>query len=317
MEVRITITEENKEKIMALINAYFNEISIPDEDYTKKSKRDFSGNYLSLPPNIRNFPINNVTQDSFQDLTRANSVGTWGQFNSFFPSKAALRILANKLHEAEVDSMVFGEFVDDCIYTFNKTKIANKKLNRYRGFPRRKKDTAVGRFVWHFLATALDMGFFTVISDEKRIPSSSNDWYTISISLTQDGLEYARMENPFFDSKVPIQVLSENESNWMLEHLNKLDKRGYKEYSLLMDVYDFLKAGNNGKEDLWDWFENDERFITYVQSWSRKKDTQIQFNKQLSNLAKTFASSKIALLRELLLINTKRGEYNVIKTIQR
>lgn len=317
MEVQIKVTEENKEKIIALINAYFNDISIPDENDTKKSRQDFSGDYLSIPPKIGKLTVNNVTPDSFQDLTRANSVGTWGQFNSFFPSKAALRILANKLNEAEIDSLVFGEFVDDCIYIFNKTQVAKKKLTRYRGFPRRKKDTAIGRFVWHFLVTAIDMGFFTVNSDEKRIPSSSNDWYNISISLTQDGLEYARFPNPFFDSKKPNQVLSESESIWMLEYLNKLDKIGFKEYSLLMDVYDFLKDGNNGKKDLWGWFENDKRFIAYVKSWSRKINNQIEFNQQISNLAKTYAASKIALLRELLLINNKRGEYNIIKTIQR
>ena len=83
--------------------------------------------------------------------------------------------------------------------------------------------------------------------------------------------------------------------------------------TLIQEVFEHIKSGHNGNKDLWNWFENDKRFQDYIRSRSRraKEDPKI-FDKQLSNYAKTFASTKISLLRELGIIKNKRNDYSII-----
>jgi hypothetical protein len=92
-----------------------------------------------------------------------------------------------------------------------------------------------------------------------------------------------------------------------------LDPKGYKEYSVLKEVIEFLKRGNNGNEDLFKWFEEQKKFRNYVSDRSPKaKESRTILDKQMRNYARSFSSSKISLLRELGLIRNKRNDYQLI-----
>lgn len=316
MELRIEITKENKEKIFTLINALLEEEGETAFKPTiSKVKVQTQRNYLSVPSDIEGLKNGRVMKYGTKQDRQLQLVGTWGQFNSFFPVKAGLRILANLLSESRKKSTNLREFVFICTDIFRKVKIKNKKLSKYRGFPLRNKDTAIGRFVWHFLIPAQEMGLIQITKsslDPDVMPYSPNDWDKVYITVTREGLDFARLKNPLFDDGGMEQVLGEDETRWMIDFLKKIDKNGFREYTLLRDILEFLKQGHNGKEELWSWFENDQRFMNYVKSWSRKSNTPKKLKKQVENLARTFSASKIALLRELRLILNKRGDYTII-----
>lgn len=320
MELRIEITKENKEKIFKLISALLEEGGeTAVQPIFSKVKAQTRHNYLSVPDDIEGLENGRVMKYGTKQDRQLQLVGTWGQFNSFFPVKAGLRILANLLLESKKESINLKEFVFRCTDIFRRVKISNKKLSKFRGFPLRKKDTAIGRFVWHFMIPAQEMGLIKITKpspDYEGMPYSPNDWDKVYITITREGLDFAKLKNPLFDDDSMEQVLGEDETRWMIDFLKKIDKNGFREYTLLKDVFEFLKQGHNGKEDLWSWFENDQRFMNYVKSWSRKTGTPTTLKKQVENLARTFSSSKIALLRELRLIRNKRGDYTLINELR-
>jgi len=319
MELRIEITKENKEKIFALISALLEEEKIKPSFEIRGKKAPTGQDYLSIPEKIEGLEDGSIMRYGGAGDKQIQLVGTWGQFNSFFPVKAALRILANYLSENKKDSVNLREFVFKCTEIFRRTKINNKQLSKYRGFPLTKKDTAIGRFVWHFLIPAQEMGLIKITKsslDYSSMPYAPNDWNKVYITITREGLEFARLKNPLFDTASMGQVLGENERRWIIDFLKKINKDGFGEYSILKDVYEFLKKGHNGKEELWSWFENDRRFINYVKSWSRKSGKPKQLKKQIANLARTFSASKIALLRELGVVRNKRNDYTLIRGLE-
>jgi hypothetical protein len=97
-----------------------------------------------------------------------------------------------------------------------------------------------------------------------------------------------------------------------LSYLKKIDGQGYKEYTILSNVFEFIKEGHNGKDDLWTWFQNNPSFVDYIKVWSRKVDDPKAFKAQVENLAPTFSAGKLALLREMGVIRNKRNDYTVI-----
>ena len=116
-----------------------------------------SKNYLVIPSDLELNPgellVDNETK----------SVGSWGMFNSFFPGKAVLRILANLLDEKNVKSITLETLM---IKTSDVIRINN--LSELRGFPKNPgKDNSLGRLVYHFIQTFTDMGFFSVNTKEK------------------------------------------------------------------------------------------------------------------------------------------------------
>lgn len=54
----------------------------------------------------------------------------------------------------------------------------------------------------------------------------------------------------------------------------------------------------------------------YIESRSTRKKGTEEFEKQVKNIAATFAQGKIALLRELGTIKNKRGDYTVTGDIE-
>jgi len=319
MELRIEITKENKERVFELISALLEEEATAVKPSFSMVKAQARRDYLSVPDNIEGLENGSVVRYGTPEDRKLQLVGTWGQFNSFFPIKAALRIIANLLSESKKGSVNLREFVFRCIDIFRKVKINNKKLRKYRGFPLRKKDSATGRFVWHFLIPAQEMGLIKITKsslDYGGVPYSPNDWNKVYITITREGLEFARLKNPLFDGGGMEQVLEKDERDWIIKFLKEIDRKGFKEYTLLKDVFEFLKKGHNGKEQLWSWLENDSRFIEYVKSWSRKAKTPNELKKQIAGLARTFSASKIALLRELAIVRNKRGDYTIINELK-
>jgi len=306
LELRITITQENVDKIVQLIKELVQAeepiMTTSDVGTVKPAvqKLERASRYLMPPPELENLPNGKVITDSRE----AKYVGALGLFNSFFPVKAVLRVLTHMMKENDGKPVSLQQLVDRSVEVFVATG-----LSGYRGFPMRRKGkrgegSAIGRLVWHFIVPARNMG---LIEADGKIPTRG--WDSVRVSVTKEGWEFARLENRLLDGKERVQVLSEAEREWMLSHLRKIDEKGYKEYSFLLRIFEELKRGNT---DIAAWLERDKQFNEYVKSWSRKKGDPSEFRKQIRNMAVMFAQGKIALLRELGVISNKRNEYTVI-----
>jgi len=259
-------------------------------------------NYLSIPSDLKLKSI----KPTVNEETKA--VGSWGMFNSFFPGKAVLRILANMLNEKKVKFIILNDLIKKTSDVF---QINN--LSKLRGFPNEPRSaSSMGRLVYHFIKTFNQMGFFEVKSKEKSDGEVWNEpWTNIEITLTKEGLEFSKLRSKVFDEQEPNQILTLEEKKWLLGYLKSIDK-DYKEFSMLKAVFEFIKEGHNGKDELWKWFTKNENFLNYVKTWSRKSKDAEAFEKQIENLAPTFAAGKIALLRELGVIKNKRNDYTII-----
>lgn len=257
--------------------------------------------YLGPPPELENLKGGNVMLDSHE----AKYVGTWGQFNSFFPVKAVLRVLAHMVEENDGKPVDLEHLVKKSVEVFTAAGLSD-----YRGFPTNiRKESAVGRLVWHFITPAHEMGLIGV-EGKTKIPTRA--WGEVNVFSTKEGLEFAKLENLLFDGKSKAQLLSEPEKKWTLEYLKKIDDAGYKEHTFLKRTFDELKKGNR---DLAGWLEKDKHFNEYLESRSSKEKGTKEFKKQLKHVATMFAQSKIALLRELGVISNKRNDYTVIGTL--
>jgi hypothetical protein len=327
MDLRIEVTRKNKNRLFDLISELLeledepsvllqNASEIDRSESKKTPQKDLNllmGDYLSPPPELPILPKYVLGNSS--NPIRTKLVGSWGQFNSFYPVKAACRIVANLISVGQQETLRLDHFVRASLDDFRK-----RGLGRLRGFPSSSKVTAEGRYVWHFLTTGYEMGFLTLSAEpgaKDSMPESLSDWNVYSIGVSDVGLEFARMPNDILDRSAEAQILSSDESRLLLNHLKEIDVKGYREYSLLHDIFRFLREGHNGKNDLRHWFEEDTRFGEYVASWSRKlkAGSDEESSKQLANLASTYSASKIALLRELRLIDSRRNRYDVVGEI--
>src|SRR3989344_2372349 len=260
-------------------------------------------NYLAIPPELK-LKNGNVTSNK-----ETETWGSWLMFNDFFAPKFLARVLAWKLYEKKAETIVLKEFMVDVIQI-----IRDHELMTLKGFPDLEKDRNGNRLVNHFIRTSANMGLFEV----KLIYGKSKDvwtekWDAVFVSLTREGLEFARLKNTVFDDHKKEQVLTSEEKGWLIDYLKLIDRSGYKEYSVLKEIYDFLKAGHNGNNELWAWFEKNEKYRNYIKFRSEKanKDPKI-FQKQLHNYARSFASAKISLLRELGIVKDKRNDYTIL-----
>jgi len=302
MELRIRVTRENAERVAQLIRelAELEAEGAVVTDVKAEAAGPFPTktlpSYLSQPPDLENLRGGKIA------LTpAAKHVGTWGQFNSFYPVKGVLRVLSHMVSENGGKPVNLQDLVDKSKSTFDRAG-----LKRYRGFPSSGKESAVGRLVWHFITPAHEMGLVR-IEGASEIPVRG--WGRVQISPTKEGLEFAKLRNLIFDEGSTKQLLSDAEREWILGYLKKIDGEGYKEYSFLREVFGELKKGNT---DIAAWLESNRQFINYVKSWSRKAKDEKKLRKQVRNVAAMFAQSKIALLRELGLISNKRNDYAII-----
>jgi len=291
-----------------------NEIMKISPNFLSKEKIDINvpeiykaPNYLPIPPKM-NLKSGEVFSDE-----ETRTWGSWLMFNDFFAPKFLARVLAWKLNEENGGEVRLDSLMEDSIGIIKKNK-----LSKLKGFPNLKKDPNGNRLVNHFLMSATKMGFFNVMAiNSKTKDVWRENWKNVKITLTKEGLNFARLKNPIFDGNQKDQVLSMEESEWLINHLKQIDKKGYREYTNLKEVYDFLKAGNNGNKDLWKWFEDQSRFRKYIKERSKKaRESEEAFNRQLSNYAKTFTSAKISLLRELGIIKNKRNDYAILEELK-
>lgn len=275
-----------------------------DKPATPDAPIDKNIHFLKIPPSIKLRP----GQVLVDDETRI--WGSWLMFNDFFAVKFLARVLAWKIHDEKTDYVLLDSLIEDA-----EKAIEHHGLSSLKGFPNDvKNEASISRLVHHFLATGAKMGLFNVRARNQHSKDVWKEyWDEIEVTLTAEGLEFARMENQVFDQGQEKQILTDDEKNWLISYLKKIDKSGYREYSVLKEVYNFLKDGNNGNSDLWTQFENNDKFQSYIKQRSKRAKTDPRvFQKQLSNYARSFASAKISLLRELGVVRDKRNDYTII-----
>ena len=190
-------------------------------------------NYLEVPKEIK------VKSGKVTTSKETKAIGSWGMFNSFFPGKATLRILANSLHESKKESIPLNDLVKRCSEVF---KIY--ELSSFRGFPNDPdSESSIGRLVNHFIKTFTDMGFLkarAIISTRDSL--WDEPWANIEIAITKEGLEFAKINNALLDEQKETQVLTNEEKVWLLAYLKLIDQ-DYKEFTMLLAVYKFIKSG--------------------------------------------------------------------------
>ena len=273
----------------------------------KKIQDDQSSMYFQIPPSLR------LSSGKITSNDETKTWGAWLMFNDFFAPKFLSRVLVWKMQKENSDAILLSELMNESIGLISKYNLSHLK-----GFPNLKKDIEGNRLVHHFLRTFVNMGLVNAEPVEKGIKDVWKEkWDKIKVSLTKEGLNFAQIKNNVFDDGRTEQILTPEEKKWLIDHLKQIDKEGYKEYSILKGIYDFLKAGNNGNQDLWSWFENDEKFKKYILSRSeRARNDDKKFKKQIHNYARSFASAKISLLRELGVIKNKRNDYTVMGALE-
>jgi hypothetical protein len=135
------------------------------------------------------------------------------------------------------------------------------------------------------------------------------------VAMTKDGEEFANLHNPVLDDGKG-RPLSIEEQKWLLSYLKRIDGLGYREFAVLKGMVDFLEQGKKGFADIAGHFKTNKDFETWLMDGSRHKDSPKAFAQQLDNVARTFASGKIALLRELGIVSDSRAKYKVIGTME-
>jgi len=260
--------------------------------------------FLRMPPPIKLLKEGHVISDG-----ETKTWGAWLMFNDFFAPKFLCRVLAWKMHKSKSGSILLSHLMSDATNLINQCN-----LSYLKGFPNLEKDKDGNRLVYHFLKTFVGMGLINAETVEKGIEDLwKEDWDSIKVSVTKEGLEFAQIKNSIFDLGTEEQILTPEEKDWLIEYYKTIDEEGYKEYSVLKEVYNFLKDGNNGNQDLWSWFENNQKFKKYILSRSgRARNDEKIFKKQVHNYARSFASAKVSLLRELGVVKDKRNDYTII-----
>jgi hypothetical protein len=193
-------------------------------------------------------------------LLNEEHVWLWGQVNRIFPIKLGLRILFLMLGDGEtVDletfknkagdvALAFGKMIrsherdanknrDERISaglpidneSFRKTLILemrrNKKFEDMEPYLRQEEFKSKNRYKSHFLASArkndkLDgaMPYLRLVN----LSIGTNGKF--SIGLTDDGLNFAKLDNPIIDNKDFTKSLGEKEIDFYLQHILKKAK---------------------------------------------------------------------------------------------
>jgi len=299
MEIKIVITKENKEQILKLID------QLIDAEAEGVKAQSPSRVVFGFPEASRNvetekWPHIDMVEIAEPEIREAR-FGAWGMFNSFVPGKAALRVLITLVDRNDEKSVRLSSLIDACMTYFSRSK-----LYEYRGFPKKISESSRARLATHLIRPYYEMGLMRKCDDGKDP----------SIMITKEGLDFARMQNPLLDRNDRTTYLSEEEGKWMINHLKTLDEMGYKEFSLLRELTYFLSAKERNFEDIVKWFKENRAFVDWLRNGSRYENDPKAFSRQLENVARTFASGKIALLRELGVVSNERATYQVLKGLE-
>lgn len=300
MEIKIVITRKNKEQVLRLIDELVEweakgiAEGFPNIGVAELTRTATPAGLLAEIPEVGEIRV-------AEPEIKKRMFGAWGMFNSYAPGKAALRVLMNLVNENAENPTKFTHLIDECMTYFSRSG-----LYKHRGFPKKITESARGRLATHLIKPFHDMGLMKVYGGMK-------DGH---VMLTKKGLEFAKLQNPLLDEKDKAKPLSEEESEWLINYLQMIDKLGYKEFSTLKGLVEFLAGSERKFEDIADWFKNQREFVEWLREGSRYKDDPEAFSRQLSNVARTFASGKIALLRELGVLSTSRATYQVLHSFE-
>jgi hypothetical protein len=325
MRIEVTINKKNKEKVLRLISELLDEednklvvdVEGPTKTSSDKIRTSSSNELIAKPQSTRTYLPGRIFK--LPGDVRGEHIGPWIQFNSYFPVKAGLRILSNMINrDNTVEDCNLLEFVNTCEHVFR-----DLGYHSLRGFPSSDKDSAIGRFVLHFLFTALEMGLIRVSRQSlpeglatQGIPASRNNWDQVWISPSMEGFEFALLPNKIFDYPEDFnkknQIATNEERRWWLQYISHLDDQGYKLYSIMKSCYDYLNAGHDGKEELPAMLKNHPALVNYVEKSVVDKERWDRIKK---DYALILAGTNIAMLRELGLVSSVRGEYKVIGDI--
>jgi len=300
MEIKIVITKKNKEKILKLIDQLveYEAEGMIIEPSTKTNLKSLeayqSESFLKELSAFENIKL-------AEPEIKQRKFGAWGMFNSYAPGKAALRVLMKLLNKNAGNPIKFSRLIDECMTYFSRSG-----LYKYRGFPKRISESARGRLATHLILPYHEMGLMKVHGGMKNG----------HIMFTEKGLAFTKLQNPLLDEKGKTKPLSEDESQWLIGYLQEIDGLGYKEFSLLKGLTEFLADSKRQFEDIVDWFKNKKDFVEWLREGSRCEDDPKAFSRQLDNVARTFASGKVALLRELGVVSSARATYEVLQNLE-
>ena len=300
MEIKIVITKHNKEQVLKLIDQLVEweakgiATELTERGVTKPAEVLASSNFLMELPEVESIRV-------AEPEIGASIFGTWGMFNSYIPGKAALRILTNLIDRSSGMPVKFSDLVDECVTYFSRSG-----LYKYRGFPKKTSESARGRLETHLIMPFHEMGLMRVYGEKREL----------HVMITKGGLAFAKLQNPLLDGGNKTKLLSEEEREWLISHLKSIDKAGFKEFTMLKGLTQFLENEERRFEDIVNWFKNNQEFVNWLKTGSRYRDDPNAFSGQLQNVARTFASGKIALLRELGLLSTKRATYHVLRSLE-
>lgn len=300
MEIKIVITKQNKEKVLKLIDQLV-ECEAEGIAGESRDRTVFEPAEVSISPNfLRELPEVESIKVAEPEIEES-MFGTWGMFNSYVPGKAALRVLTNLINKNGGKPVRFSDLVDECITYFSRSGLC-----KYRGFPKKTSESARGRLATHLILPYHEMGLMRVHGDKKDP----------HVMITHEGLAFAKLQNPLLDGGDKTKFLSEEESEWLISHLKRIDKLGYKEFSILEGLTHFLASADKRFEDIVNWFKSNQKFVDWLRTGSRYKDDPKAFSRQLHNVARTFTTGKIALLRELRVVTASRAEYRVLRSLE-
>jgi len=315
MKVEINITKDNKDKVLKLLDELVTAESgakeeasnaetksnKSEEEVKKEEYRDYA-KYMAKPLGYKGLLAPASIQSSEFGL------GKNFLFNSFFAAKAMLRVIANLTNE-EQKSPEQSKVLD----IFNKAAIA-LDLQAYNGFPKERKEkhegSKINRPLYGILIPLFQMGMLKIDGN--------------SVLLTKSGFEFSMFSNPKLD-EAKEEILYEQEIKYLIGYLKEVDMHGYKEYTFLKQIVDFIKEKSKyGKtpvyQDLVDFIKHNEHFVDYVYKTSKfgKKGLfkeSHDFLNKLQRTAQAAVASRIALLRELQIIEDKRNSYSIINDI--
>jgi len=317
MKIEINITKDNKDRILKLLDELVDAESSTSEETGKVEVKDSKGKYKAENEEYKDYAkYTDKPSDDVNKLLAPASIessefglGKNFLFNSFFAAKAMLRVIANLTNkEGKAPEQ------DKVLDTFNNATIA-RGLQKYNGFPKNRENekherSSVNKLFYSILLPLSQMGMLKLNDN--------------NISLTKNGLEFSMLTSPKLDNNKD-ELLSEEEINYLIGYLKEIDMHGYKEYTFLKRIIDFIKEKSTyGKtpvyQDLVDFIKRDERFVDYIYKTSKfgknglPKESRDFLNK-LQRTAQAVVASRIALLRELRVIEDKRNSYRIIKNV--
>lgn len=315
MEIRIDINKYNKDKILKLLDALV-EAEATNQEQSKQPRTKIeestnkATNEEAYKDHARYFdrPVSYIKELLPESEIRPAKfgLGTNFLFNSFFAAKAMLRVIANLINEKKAP--VSTEEVLKIFFGATKAR----GLQQSKGFPKEREQkhegSAENRPLYSIIFPLSELGFLK-IEDKK-------------ICLTNAGLDLAMLNNPKLDQNAE-SLLSEEETSLITSHLKQIDKEGYKEYTLLKSFIDYIKEKQLHNrtisyQDLTKYFSSSQEFVDYLYKNSKfgKKNLPKEshdFANRLKRESQAIASSKISILRELGVLESKRNSYDILK----